>query len=185
MLTDNNGVRNYRPCRSELQHPGNDWEHSWKLARLPGLDSDQITFLWRLLHNLLPNQNRISKILKDQDPSCKMCLHPLDDLLHLFHCTSSRTICDALQKSLNSIQPNISPQQILLLSLKLEPSQEFPAVWLISSTLMLTWTQRTNKKQCNLFEIRSALEARISLLRKGKKFQSAATLLETLVKNFF
>ena len=185
MLTDQNGIRSYRPCRAELQHSDNDWEHSWKLARLPGLESDQITFLWRLLHNLLPNQNRISKILKEKDPSCKICLNPLDDILHLFHCSLSRTVGDALQRCLNSLQPDISHQQIVTLALKLEPSQEFPAVWLISTTLMFIWNQRTNKKQCNLYEARSVLEARISLLRKGKKFQNAATILEALIKNFF
>ena len=184
METKENGQRTYIRCRAEVQHPCNDWENSWRLARLYGLESDQISFLWRLLHNLLPTQNRISRILQDQDSSCKLCQDPTDDLLHLFNCSNSKLVCQTLLRCLASLQPNISPQQILLLAMESEPAMEFPVVWLVSSTLLYVWTQKTNKKQCSLVEVRSVLEARVNMLRRGKKFMNAATLLDNLLKFF-
>ena len=58
-----------KKCRAELKHPDNDWDTSWVLARLKGLESSQISFLWKMLHNLLPTQSRISRILNLSDSS--------------------------------------------------------------------------------------------------------------------
>ena len=184
METNEDGLRKYIKCRAELQHPQNDWEKSWRLARLKGLESDQISLLWRLLHNLLPTQSRISRILQQQDTSCRLCQHHTDDLLHLFSCTSSNPVCQVLLRTLRTLQPNISPQQILLLSLNLEPTMELPVVWLVSSTLLYVWTQKTTKKQCSLVEVRATLEARVNMLRRGKKYQNSASLIDNMIQNF-
>ena len=148
-------------------------------------ESDQISFLWRLLHNLLQTQSRVSRILQQQDSSCKSCHHPLDDLPHLFNCTSSSLVCNTLLRTLRTLQPNITTQQIMLLSLDIEPAMEFPAVWLVSSTLLYVWLQKSAKKQCRLVEVRSNLEARVNMLRRGRKNQNAATILDELMLNFY
>ena len=184
METDADGNRSFIKCRAELQHQHNDWEKSWQLARLKGLEADQISFLWRLLHNLLPTQSRVSRILQQQDSSCKSCQHPVDDLPHLFSCPSSNLVCNALLRTMRTLQPNITSQQILLLSLDIEPTMEFAAVWLVSSTLMYVWLQKSAKKNCSLLEIRSTLEARVNMLRRGKKQQNSATILDDLIPNF-
>ena len=128
METSDNGEARLIKCRVELQHPDNDWENSWRLARLPGLESDQISFLWRALHNLLPTQSRVSRIMQDQDPACKLCSHPVDDLPHLFNCRFSRDVCQSLLRSVQSVMPDATPQKILLLSLWFEPDHELLVV---------------------------------------------------------
>ena len=184
MEVDDNGRRSLIKCRAENQHPHNDWENSWRLARLRGLESDQISFLWRLLHNLLPTQSRISRLLQNQDNCCKLCHQPQDDLLHMFSCPSSKRVGQTLLRSLTSVQQNISPNKILLLSLELEPAMEFPVVWLVASTLLYVWNQRSTKKQCCVVEVRAVLEARINMLRRGKNLQNEATSIENLIENF-
>ena len=184
METNQEGRRSYIKCRVELQHHQNNWEMSWRLARLKGLESDQISFLWRLLHNLLPTQSRISRILNQPDSSCKVCQHPNDDLLHLFDCRSSSQVCQALLRSVRTRQPNISPQQIILLALELEPTMELPVVWLISSTLLSVWNQKILKKRTNMLEVRSTLEARVNMLRRGKKYKNEVIQINNLVENF-
>ena len=162
----------------------NDWDNSWRLARLPGLESDQISFLWRTLHNLLPTQSRVSRIMPDQDPACKLCSLPVDDLPHLFNCRFSIDVCQSLLRSVQSVMPDATPQKILLLSLGVEPAYELPVVWLVSSTLLYVWAQKISKKQCTLVETRAVLEARVNLLRKGKKFQNVSTFIDELFINF-
>ena len=185
METTENGERRLIRCRAELQHPHNDWENSWRLARLQGLESDQITLLWKVLHNLLPTQNRLSRILKDQNSSCKLCTDPMDDLPHLFSCRYSTDVCQALLRTVTSVMPSATPQKILLLSLEIEPDLELPVVWIVSSTLLYVWSQKTSKKQCTLVETRAVLEARVNMLRRGKKLQEASTLIDRFVTNFF
>ena len=114
----------------------------------------------------------------------KSCQHPVDDLPYLFNCTYSNLVDNTLLRSLRTLQPNITSQQILLLSLDIEPTMEFAAVWLVSSTLMYVWLQKSAKKNCSLLEIRSILEARVNMLRRGKKQQNSATISDDLIPNF-
>ena len=76
METTENGERRLIRCRAELQHPQNDWEISWRIARIQGLESDQITLLWKVLHNLLPTQSRLYRILQDQNSTVSSALTP-------------------------------------------------------------------------------------------------------------
>ena len=48
-------------CKAELRSPGTDWELSWSLSRLKGLGSEATSFLWKLLHCILPAEERLSR----------------------------------------------------------------------------------------------------------------------------
>ena len=173
-----------KKCRAELKHPDNDWDTSWVLARLKGLESSQISFLWKMLHNLLPTQSRISRILNVSDSSCRLCNAPIDDLPHWFLCSHSASVCQALLKSTNRFCVDATPRKIILLSLNIERSKQFSIVWLISSTLLHVWERRMSKKAISIFETRAKLEAKVNLLRKSRKLANEATLLEELLMDF-
>ena len=53
------GQMQFIKSRAELSSPGTDWENSWRLARLSGLGPDHTSFLFRLLHQTLPTQERL------------------------------------------------------------------------------------------------------------------------------
>ena len=38
------------PCKTELMYPLHDWSRTWSLARLSGLSSNSMTFLFQMLH---------------------------------------------------------------------------------------------------------------------------------------
>ena len=42
--------------KTELASPETDWENSWRLARLHGLGPEHTSFLFKLLHKILPTQ---------------------------------------------------------------------------------------------------------------------------------
>ena len=54
----------YIKSRAELAAPGTDWEQVWRRARLRGIGSEPICFLWRLLHRILPTEERLARILQ-------------------------------------------------------------------------------------------------------------------------
>ena len=52
----------YIRCRAEVASPNTDWEISWRRARLKGLGTEAASFLWKLLHRLLPTEERLARI---------------------------------------------------------------------------------------------------------------------------
>ena len=173
-----------KKCRAEIRNPNVDWGTTWFLARLKGLESEQVSFLWKMLHNILPCQSRINRIFTLNDSSCKLCKAPLDDLPHLFECSYSSAVCQALLKSVRSICGDATPTKILLLSLNVDRPKQFCVIWLISSTLLHVWELRMSKKSATLIETRAMLEAKINLLRKSRRLYDEATLIEELLMNF-
>ena len=65
-----NGLEEYKLCRVERLNPQTDWKQSWRLARLPGLGHDNISFLFRLLHQTLPTQERVARIKPGSSSLC-------------------------------------------------------------------------------------------------------------------
>ena len=51
---NNNDVRIDKKCKVKRENPHLDWKRIWKLASIKGLESSHYTFLWRMIHNLLP-----------------------------------------------------------------------------------------------------------------------------------
>ena len=87
---DNNS-REYIKSRAELSCTSNDWEKTWTRLRLNGLGSAATSFLWKLLHQLLTTEYRLSRILPNRTPDCKLCPgHVQADLVHcFFHCDTN------------------------------------------------------------------------------------------------
>ena len=80
-----------RPCSIELKHPEVDWDRSWSLAVTPGLSSKRLTFLWRMVHDLLPTQARLFR-LHIPNILSEDCSHCNQDFVgNLTH--SPRTTC--------------------------------------------------------------------------------------------
>jgi hypothetical protein len=169
---DEISTRKYIACRTELANSDNDWEKTWKLARLKGLGPDITTFLWRLLHRLLPTQERVSRIVRNQNTSshCQLCQEEIvEDLQHAFFlCSFNANAGNQLLGCLTNIMPRITSSQILLLNLDIEEADEFPVVWLIGHFLFNIWSSRLAKKRIRLYMIRADLEARASLLSETR-----------------
>ena len=185
MTQDEEMHRKYTPCRAELESPGNDWERTWKLARLKGLGLDKTTFLWRLIHRLLPTQDRVSRI-RNSSPTCQLCQeNTVEDLHHaFFSCSFNSSAGFHLNRSLSSMIPDITGQKILQLDVETEPDDEFAVVWLISHFLYLIWSSRVEKKKVALYAVRADLEARANLLRETR-YQSSYNKLQELLQLCF
>ena len=185
---DETSPRVYSPCRTELASPTNDWARTWWLARLKGLGPVTTTFLWRLLHKLIPTQERLSKIIKNKNPSshCQLCQKgEVENLDHTFFLCSFNSNAGNLHlQCLQTHAPGLTSMQILILNLDVETSKEFPIVWMIGNFLQNIWHSRQEKKKPKLFSIRSDLEARSNLLRNAR-LENQACILEDLIELCF
>ena len=53
MAESDREIRQQILCRVERADPGTDWENSGRLARLPGLEPDNISFPFKIMHEIL------------------------------------------------------------------------------------------------------------------------------------
>ena len=171
------------PVRVEQLVPEQDWPATWSLSKTKGLSSEQTAFIFKLLHQLLPTQDRLNRITNE--PSlCKICHAATEDLYHaLFTCTSSRSTADMLLSYVHIVAPGLSPQKLLRLDFGegLEKSDELATLCLISTSLKYIWQARADKKTVTQYKMRAEVEAVISILRKTRFSASADRLLEIVI----
>ena len=78
------------PARVEILHPSSNWQFTWRLARLRGLGSELCSFLFKLLHLLLPTQDRVHRMagrIGQSSDLCKLCGVEVETPVHaLFYC---------------------------------------------------------------------------------------------------
>ena len=183
--TDQNGFRYTKACKTESKHPDIDWEQTWPLACIPGLESADCSFLWRMVHNLLPTQERLNRILNSvNSPLCTLCNQQVVcDLPHaLITCHFNNDIGNWLIRCLGLLHPHLNPQQLVILHFDLDAKDRasLSTVWLTAKTLEAIWQCRITKKASTIFATRATLEANIMLLRKTR-FADCAEALENLI----
>ena len=179
-------ARQFRAARAERAYPDNDWDSAWRMARLRGLGSELTSFLWKLLLGLLPTQDRVSRILRDKTPLCKLCPDAvMEDLQHaFFRCSYNNNCGELLSNFLSSYIPGISTNQILHLNMDLEPSEEFSVAWMTGNFLYNIWKARLDKKQVRQYTIRADLEARASILSETR-FSDETVLIREMIHHCF
>ena len=186
-IDNNTGERVGIRCRVERANPQNDWERSWRLARLPGLGPDNTSFLLRLMHDLLPTQERVARTNPRAGAGCQVqgCEAECDDRAHaLVHCLGNTGVGQRVVGCLQSFVPSLDVDAVLRLEIDVDEGLELPLVWLVAASFSALWKLRVEKTKTTLFEIRSQLEAKINLLRETR-YSNAASILDELMSNYF
>ena len=168
----------YIKSRAEVNSPENNWDESWRRARIRGLGSQAFSFLWKLLHNLLPSEDRLARILPNTHPHCKICpVQVKADLLHcLFQCRSTRETGNWLLSIIRHHDQSVTASKLLKLSFSCSDSAEMPLVWITAQTLLYMWGVRAAGKIVSLANTRAVLESKISLLRETR-YSNEQTLM--------
>ena len=118
MEVDREGVMNMKMCRVERTWPGSDWEKGWRLARLSGLGPENTSFLFKLMHDILPTKERVARTNLKASPACAMpgCEQDVENRGHaLFECIGNNGVGDCLMRCLRSSDPNLDIEQVLRL----------------------------------------------------------------------
>ena len=130
------------------------------------------SFLFLMLHNLLPTAERLARILPHQSPHCSQCQERgqfVDRLQHaLFDCVSSKLASTTLLQGLQKSITGITTANILTLGFDHTGEDSFSIVWTIAHFLSSVWQLRVKKKPIQLFKIRSDMEASCRLLRESR-----------------
>ena len=177
---DNNNE--YTMCRAELASPGTDWKACWRRARLKGLGSEATSFIWKLMHRLLPNEQRLARILPNSSALCKYCPDPpIADLEHCFFgCIKTGEVGRKLLETMINHDPSVTPAGLLRLEFQEEGEQEMPLVWTAAHTLSYMWKKRTTGHVVDLTLTRASLEAKVNLLRETR-YSNSAIIIKQIV----
>ena len=154
------------------------FRHELRLQETPGTISRS-----EMLHHLLPVRDRLHQITPATSPLCTLCNNSCPETLQhaLLTCQYNAGTGQALISTLQRILPAMSADRLLLLQFpSLSESQEMSAVFLTAALLLEVWTKRSKKIRITLYDIRSALEARCSLLRETRFHNMHETLKELI-----
>ena len=184
MVETVNNSNEFIKCRSELASPTINWELCWGRIRLKGLGSEATSFLWKLLHRLLPTEERVARIIQNSSPNCRQCpTAPIADLEHaFFHCVSTQQVGRCLLSTLRHYVPGLTPAGVLKLDFEEQGDMEMPVVWFVAQTLLYMWGVRKSGKIVDLIVTRAHLESRINLLRETRHSNHQVTLREIFVR---
>ena len=143
------------------------------LANHQAFESNDSSFAFRLLHNILITQENISKAAgcKETSNKCTLCsLDVLGSNLHsLIDCPFNRNVGKWLVDTLQNFYPNLTSSSILKLSFDdVDQEKLLPFAWLTVKTLHIIWVMRMKRKAPSIENTRSLLEASVMILRKSR-----------------
>ena len=173
------------PCRVEIRNPLHDWSRSWAMSKLKGLSSDSSSFLWKLLHQLLPIRERLERILPTVTSSvCQICdSGEVDSLIHaMSQCPASIQVSNWLMDGLRTYTRDLTVDKMLVLDFTLTeplPCEELPLVWFTAEVLKRIWKYRWDGKICRLVEIKAEVEAEANLIL-GSKYGDIVPILKQM-----
>ena len=118
-LDEDHATATLIPARVEGLHPTADWKNIWRLTKTTGLGSELSSFLFKLVHCLLPTQDRISRMGGMQGENqgvCKLCSSDVETPVHaFFYCEQSRVTGLGLLGHVQAAVLDLSPKAVLRL----------------------------------------------------------------------
>ena len=171
------------PCRVEVKNPDHDWETSWSRARLPGLGPRLSSFLFKILHDILPTKERVSRTNPTEQGTCRLCTtDEIEDLEHaLVTCSGNQGIGIAILESL-PLPHMVQGHHALTLQLDLQDHQELPVVFFLAVAWSSIWESRILGNKPVLYKVRAQLEAEVSLLRETRFAEVTETITSMIAR---
>ena len=157
--------------RAEKIYSDVDWEVTWKRIRLLSFSSNTVSFLWKLVHDLLTTEERLNSTLGKCPATCRHgCPNgPIADQIHcFFHCSMTRNVGQWLLGIVQNFAPT-NERNILKLCL---PDND-ALTWIVGNALHFSWLKRTSSVQADLPSCLAFLGAEVKVLKETKHHATA------------
>ena len=171
-----------RQCRSERLFPDLDWRVIWQKVKLPCFSSSTMSFLFQLLHDLLPTEEWLSLTLGNSDDKCRFncSINSVANSEHcFFFCRKSREVGSWLQKLVERYGAT-SKSNIL----KLNVVENNAVVWIIGNTLHFIWSKRACSKKADLRTCLAQLNTEVLWLKEMHNLELGNQIVEILEQNY-
>ena len=155
---------------------------------MPGLGPKNVSFLFKLIHQILPTQERVSRTSARASAACPVpgCGQVFEDLSHaIVQCEGNDSVGHRMMSCVRQLAPGVPAESALRLDFDVQEDSQLPLVWLIATVASEIWKLRIDKSKVKLYEVRAQMEAKINILRETR-FSSSAVLLDQFVaSNYF
>ena len=179
------GLKVFRKCKPEIENPDTDWPVSWSLCRQKGVPPDLASFLWKLLLNILPTQERLPRMKISVIADCKHCPAPGTLQHELIDCDFNVGVGHKLLSSVQVDSPNCTASQLIRLEIgDIPDDKKLPTIILIATTLRHLWLKRTSSSRVQAYQVRAELEQTINMLRTSR-LSTVADPLNTIKDQMF
>ena len=185
---DQDGRRELIPCKIEERNPTIAWNDSYSLCRLKGLSPDTKSFLYKLIHTLLPSKERVHHLTPTSSALCWCDSGEQETYEHLFfHCSKNRGAGEALLRCAKAYDQNLTLDKVLRMEIGADETFLLPTVVILATGLEYIWEIRKTTKNTSNFMMRAELEAAISIRRRSrlKRIWEAGNIMHNMVVNFF
>ena len=150
-----------------------------------GLSRDLTSFIFKILHNILPTKKRLFRMNMSNSPMCDLCDSNVEeDLPHaLMDCDYNGVVNDWTLAVLFDIDPNLLSAEtdslnMVSLNIPMDPETVLPVLWFLSTVFSYIWKCRTRRKTVTLIQTRTTIEAEVNILKKTK-FKQSFELIES------
>ena len=178
-MTDAVGRQEDVLCRVERRNPECNWVTTWEKLRLPFLSSDIISFLWKLVHDVLTTEERLHATLGNISASCRYGCdedHVANQIHCFFDCHLTYDIGQWLLKTVRIFSPNNKAN-----ILKLDVPDKNALIWTIAKTLQYSWTKRSSHKTADTSIFLASLDAELMLMAETQ-FKQLAEEIKLIIR---
>ena len=176
------------PNRIEESFPNIQWADSYRLSRLPGLSPASKSFLFKLIHQLLPSRARVNRIIPANNPLCWCENGEAETYLHCFFtCVKNKEAADAMLRCAKVYDNELTEERSLTLQVRADEVFMLATITILTTGLELIWANRLIKKTTSLYMMRAELECAVSIRRRSRnrKIREAGEIIQNIITNFF
>ena len=184
---DQEGMLELIPCKVEEREPDVFWAESYRISRLNGLSPTSKSFLFRLIHTLLPSKERLHHLTPQLSPLCPCNTGVEESYQHLFfQCQMNDEAGQALVRVISAYDRGVNESKALRLELQSDDPFLLSSAAILAVGLEFIWDNRRHKKTTSLFLMRTELETAISIRRRSRsrRIREMAGIMQNLVDNF-
>ena len=187
-IIDDEGRMIPKLCKVEEKEPQHDWQLGFHLARLKGLSPQVKSFNFKLLHQILPCKERLSRLLPTTSSNCTLCTTQQPESIQhaIFECSKNKEAAQFLLELTKVYDSSITQEKAARLQIQTDALYELPTTILLLTGLEFIWNNRLQKKATSLYNTRAELECLVVTLRKSrpKRLKEAGQIIKNTLENF-
>ena len=170
-----------RLCRSERLYSEVEWDTTWVRSRLSLFSSTTTSFLFKLLHDILPTEERLNQTIRNNEAICRFNCpsNSISNSEHcFFFCSKSRVVGSWLLQLCQTFGP--ATESCIL---KLNVADNIPLIWITGNTLQFIWSKRSAGKKADLKTCLAYLHTELLLLKDLQNEELGNEIISFLNQN--
>ena len=181
------GICTLIPTKQEDLNSDTDWDNIWQNMRCKGLTPSQSSYLFKMVHNLLPHNSKLLQFgLKDND-ICNFCTQS-DSRSHLWVCPQAAGLGSAVKQILEkhaAHNQEVPWDELCRLEVDLHQQFTLQAMILIAEVGSHISACRAKEKKSEPELVTAALRTRAAALQANKKYEQEGSTLNQWIESYF